>query len=299
MRIDSLDDIRLFRQVVNSGGISAAARAVQRSKNLVSQRLLALETALGVRLADRTTRGFRLTEEGERFWQTTEALMDAAERSEAAIKSPGGVSGRVRIAVRSALAGMGLGVEIARLLNNAPRLQLQVAVVDDNADIRSKGFDLAVQSGALRDSSLVVKRLGSANYVMAATPAYLRSAGAPRSPKDLVDHECIRRLGEAPETHWALVSTTGRSRATARLGGRFECSDARLQSELIYGGFGIGLLPLAIARRGQQSGLVERVLPAWQFAPIPVWAVSPKGRLQLERVAHVVAMLERAVAALS
>ncbi|HPH70724.1 MAG TPA: LysR family transcriptional regulator, partial [Kofleriaceae bacterium] len=147
MRIDSLDDIRLFRQVVNSGGISAAARAVQRSKNLVSQRLLALETALGVRLADRTTRGFRLTEEGERFWQTTEALMDAAERSEAAIKSPGGVSGRVRIAVRSALAGMGLGVEIARLLNNAPRLQLQVAVVDDNADIRSKGFDLAVQSG--------------------------------------------------------------------------------------------------------------------------------------------------------
>lgn len=298
MGIDSIDDIRLFRQIVSAGGISAAARVMQRNKNLVSQRLASLEASLGTRLAERTTRSFRLTEEGERLWHASEALVDAADRTEAAIKNPGGVEGRVRIAVRSALAGMGLGAELVRLLSSAPRLELQVAVVDDNADIRKHGFDLAVQAGQLTDSSLVAKRLGLANYSMAATPSYLRAAGTPRTPADLVDHECVRRLGETRETTWPLVAATGRT-TTAKLGGRFECSDARLQSELIYAGFGIGLLPAAEVRRGQHTGQLERVLPRWQFAPVPVWAVTPRGRLQLERVARVHEVLLRAVAALS
>lgn len=297
MGIDSIDDIRLFRQIVSAGGISAAARVMQRKKNLVSQRLASLEASLGARLAERTTRSFRLTEEGERLWHASEALVDAADRTEAAIKNPGGVEGRVRIAVRSALAGMGLGAELVRLLSSAPRLELQVAVVDDNADIRKHGFDLAVQAGQLRDSSLIAKRLGHADYSLAATPSYLRVAGTPRSPVDLVDHECIRLLGETRETTWALVGA-GR-RATAKLGGRFECSDARLQGELIYAGFGIGLLPAAEVRRGQHTGKLERVLPRWQFAPVPVWAVAPRGRLQLDRVARVYEVLLRAVAALS
>jgi DNA-binding transcriptional LysR family regulator len=298
MAIDSIDDVRLFRQIVSAGGISAAARVVQRNKNLVSKRLASLETALGMRLAERTTRSFRLTEEGERFWQASEALVEAADRTEEAITMPGGVDGRVRVAVRSALAGMGLGAEFVRLLHRAPRLQLQIAVIDDNADIRERGFDLAVQAGQLADSSLVVKRLGRADYAMAATHAYLRAAGTPRSPSDLVRHECIRRLGDTRETSWALVGTAGR-RTTAKLGGRFECSDARLQGEMIYAGFGIGLLPLAEVRRGQHTGALERVLPGWQFAPVPVWAVSPRGRMALERVARVYDVLVRAVAALS
>lgn len=298
MALDSLDDIRVFRQIVSAGGITAAARVMQRNKNLVSQRLASLEASLGTRLADRTTRTFRLTEEGERLWQASDDLVDAADRIEAAIRNPGGVNGRVRIAVRSALAGMGLGVDLARLLASVPRLQLQVAIVDDNADIRKRGFDLAVQAGRLTDSSLVARRLGYADYSMAATPSYLHVAGTPRTPADLVRHECIRILGETRETTWALVDTAGR-RTTAKLGGRFECSDSRLQSEMIYAGFGIGLLPTAEVRRGHHTGLLERVLPRWRFVPVPVWAVSPKDRLHLERVTLVYDLLVRSVAALS
>lgn len=298
MAIESLDDVRVFRQIVSAGGISAAARALRRSKNAVSARLAGLEAALGVRLADRTTRGFRLTEEGERLWQASEALLDAADRAEAALGGGATIDGRVRVAIRSALAGIGLGAELARLLVQAPRLRLQVAVIDDDAELRRHGFDLAVQAGRLRDSALVARRLGAARYVMAASASYLRTAGAPRQPGDLARHECIRRLGDAAETTWALVGAGGRT-ATAHLGGRFECSDARIQSELIYAGFGIGLLPAAEVRRAQQAGALERVLPSWQFAPVPVWAVSPRGRLQLDRVARVYAVLERAVAALS
>lgn len=298
MALESLDDVRVFRQIVGAGGISAAARALRRSKNAVSQRLASLEAALGTRLADRTTRGFRLTDNGERFWLASEALLDAADRSEAALARDGVVDGRVKVAVRSALAAIGMGAELARLLAAAPGLHLQVAVVDDDADLRRQGYDVAVQPGRLRDSTLVARRLGTAHYQMAASPAYLRVAGTPRRPAELARHECIRRLGDAPEISWPLIGS-GERTTTARLGGRVECSDARLQSELIYGGAGIGLLPAAEVRRGQGAGTLERVLPSWQFAPVPVWAVSPKGRLQLARVARVVAVLERAVAALS
>lgn len=297
MALDSLDDLRVFRQIVSAGGISAAARALRRSKNAVSQRLASLEATLGTRLADRTTRGFRLTDNGERLWRASEELLAAAARAEAALAGDGALDGKVRVAVRSALAAIGLGDELARLLAAAPGLQLQLAVVDDDAELRRHGYDVAVQPGRLRDSALVARRLGTARYQLAASPAYVRAAGALRRPTDLVRHQCLRRLGDAPELAWSLVGLGDRT-ATARLGGRVECSDARLLSELIYAGVGIGLLPAAEVRRGQRAGTLERVLPTWEYAPIPVWAVSPKGRLALPRVARVVEVLERAVAAL-
>jgi DNA-binding transcriptional LysR family regulator len=298
MPIDSLEDVRLFRQVVASGSISAAARTLHDTKNRVSQRLAALERALGARLADRTTRRMRLTDEGERFYAASEALIDAAERTQACV-TPGAVlTGRVRVAVRSAMSGFELGAELVRLLRAAPELRLQLIVVDDGADLHGQGLDLAVQVGSLRDSALVVKRIGEARYVMAATPSYLRAFGAPRAPADLVRHECIRRLSDEPEATWALVGRSGR-RLSAPLGGRFECSDARLQTEVLYAGLGIGVRPAAEVRRAEQAGSLERVLPAWSLAPIPVWVVSPKGRLRLDRVARVVEALTRAVASLA
>ena len=299
--IDSIEDVRVFRQVVASGGISAAARTMNDSKNRISQRLAALEGALGVRLADRTTRSLRLTEDGERFLAASEALVEAADRSEAAVARKDALEGRVRVAVRSALSGVGIGDGIARLLHGTPKLRLQIVVVDDEADLgglQAQGVDLAVQVGALRDSSLVARRLGNVSFAMCATPGYLREYGRPRTPSDLHRHECIRRLGAVTETTWALVGRTGR-RVAARLGGRLECSDARFQAEVLYGGFGIGLRPAAEVRRAAQAGTLEPVLPTWSLAPISVWVVAPKGRLRLPRVEKMVELLTRVVVSLS
>jgi len=296
--IDSLADVRVFRQVVASGGISAAARVLHDSKNRVSQRLVALERALGVRLAHRTTRSVRLTEEGERFYAHSAALVEAADRVELAIGDAEGIDGRVRLAIRSALAGLGLGAELARLAKVAPNLRLQVAVVDENTDLLGGGFDLAVQVGALRDSSFVATRLASPTYALAAAPEYLERRGRPRSPAELVDHQCLRKLGDAPETRWPLVSRQGR-RVSARVGGTFESSDAHVQLEALLAGLGIGLLPVVDIRRLEALGTAERVLPAWGFAPLAVWLVSPEGRLRVPRVAAVADAVRRVVARLS
>lgn len=301
MPIDSIEEVRLFRQVVASGGLSAAARTLGDNKNRISQRIASLERALGVRLADRTTRTFRLTEEGERFFAASEALLDAAERIEASVLLEDSISGRVRVAIRSALSGVGIGEEIGQLLHSAPKLRLQIVVVDDDSDplsLHAQGIDLAVQVGALRDSSLIAKRLGAVHFAMCATPSYLGAYGRPKKPADLSRHECIRRLGPVPESTWPLVSRTGR-KVAAPIGGRLECSDARLQTEILYGGFGIGLRPAAEVRRAAKAGVLETVLPSFSLEPVPVSLVGPKGRFRLPRVMRVVDLLGRVIASLA
>jgi DNA-binding transcriptional LysR family regulator len=292
--IDSLEDVRVFRQIVASGGITAAARVLDDSKNRVSQRLVALERAIGVRLAHRTTRSLRLTEEGERFYESSAALLEAAEQTESAVGAAARLEGRVRVAVRSSLGGRSLGAEFARLLQSAPKLHLQVAVVDANSDLMAENFDLAVQVGALKDSSFVATRLEVSSFVMAATPDYLDAHGRPRTPADLVRHQCVRRLSHPQETTWPLMHRSGK-RTAARIAGTFECNDAQLQVEALYAGMGIGLRPADEVRRAALAGTLEQVLPAWSYEPFSVWIVSPKGRLKLPRVAAVADLLKRVI----
>jgi DNA-binding transcriptional LysR family regulator len=177
-----------------------------------------------------------------------------------------------------------------------------VTTVDDEADaaaLASQAFDLAVQVRSLRDSTLVARRLAAVTFSLCAAPAYLVARGRPRSPADLRQHECIRRLGVSPETTWDLVHKRSGRRVRAPIGGRFECSDARLQSELLAAGFGIGLRPAAEVRRAVDRGSMEAVLPAYTLAPIPVWIVAPRGRLTVPRVAHVAAVVAQVVAGLA
>lgn len=298
MPIDRLEDVRVFRQVAASGNLTAAARALGMTKNRVSQRLLALEEALGARLAHRTTRQLRLTEEGERFLASSAQLLEAAERAEQTIASASPVSGRVRVAVRSSLLGRGLGVEFARLVQSAPKLRLQVEVLDEAADVRASGFDLAILVGKLPDSSLVGTRLEVSSFVLAATREYLDAHGRPRSPDDLARHQCLRKLSHPPERSWTLVDRRGRV-VEALVGGTFECSDAQLQNEVLFAGLGIGLRPLDEVARAEANGTLERVLPAWSFRPIPVWLVSPEPRVKVPRVAAVAELLQRAISAMA
>ena len=289
MALDSLADLRVFRQIVASGGITAAALALGDNKNRISQRLVALERALGQKLADRTTRTWRLTEAGERLFARVEAVLDAADEAERATRSERELEGIVRVAVRSALAGIGLGERIAGLLDRHPALELHLDVIDDDVDastLAARGIDLAVQIGRQRDSGLIARRLPDVAFVMCASPSYLARHGRPTHPGDLANHECIRRLGTPRETHWPLHGPRGRT-VKARLGGRLACSDARFQTEVLYAGFGIGLRPHREVRRATELGQLERVLPLWGYPSIAVWLVGVRGRFSQPRVARV------------
>lgn len=273
-----LDDVRVFVQVVDSGNLARAAHVLGRPPNTVSRVLARLEGELGVTLLHRTTRRVALSDRGAVFYRHALALLEAAEAAEASVRTTeGALTGTVRLAVRTTTVQFDVVRALVGLLVEHVGLAVQLVVTDEEVDVVGAGLDLALRVGALPDSSLSARTLGEVVFVIAATPAYLERHGRPRDPADLALHECVRALSARPQTFWSLVGRGGR-RVDARVGGRFECSDVRAQSEAIYAGLGLGLRPLGEVRRAAEEGKLERVLPRWTLEPIPVRAVLPPRR---------------------
>lgn len=273
--LKNLGDVRVFVQVVGSNGLSSAARVLGVPANTVSRTLTRLEADLGVRLLQRTTRSLSLTEEGRAFHEQALQLLAHVDEAESAVRRrSSGLSGLVRMSVRTTTVQFDLVPELTHLLEAHSTLRLQLVVTDDEVDLVSAGLDLALRVGALADSFLVSRHIGDVTFVMAATPGYLKHRGVPRTPADLAAHECVRALGARPQTTWTLKAN-GRDSVEAQVSGRFECNDVRAQAAAVYAGFGIGLRPAGEVRRAAREGTLRRVLPEWQLAPIPVRVVLP------------------------
>lgn len=293
--LDDLGELRVFVQVAESGGFSAAGRALHLATNLVSRRVARLERRLGVRLLHRTTRRTSLTEEGRELHARALPLLAAAEAAAAAVAGRArGVGGRVRVAVRSTSVEYGFVEDLVRLLEVHPALRVQLLVHDGALDLVAEAVDVAVQVGDLPDSSLVTRRVGEVPIVLAAAPRYVARHGRPRGPEELEGHECLRRLGRTPEDTWTLVHAGG-GEVVARIGGRLECSDSAAQTRALHAGFGIGLRPAGEVRRAARAGTLTRVLPAYSVAPVPVRVVMPPRRARLAPVEAVVDLVRKLV----
>lgn len=297
--LDSLADIRVFAQVVDSGGLSAAARVLGIPANTVSRTLSRLEGVLGVGLLARTTRRMSLTEAGRAFYEHVVELLAASARAEAAV-SPNrlGLQGTLRVAVRTTTIQFGFVRELSKLLGEHASLRIQLLVSDEEVDLVGAGIDLALRVGDQPDSTLIGRSIGEVDFVLAAAPHYLALAGRPRKPRDLSSHECIRALGARPQTHWRLLGPRGRYEDVA-VAGRLECSDVRAQSEAIYAGLGVGVRPAGEVRLAASAGTLERVLPEWKLRPIAVWVVQPPGRAATSRAKSIEAVVDILTAAVA
>ncbi|HEY6881427.1 MAG TPA: LysR family transcriptional regulator [Polyangiales bacterium] len=300
--LNSIGDIRVFVQVVGSNGLSAAGRVLGIPANTVSRTLTRLEDDLGVRLLQRTTRSLSLTEEGRAFHEQALQLLASVDEAESVVRRrSSGLSGLVRVAVRTTTVQFDLVPELTTLLEAHPTLRVQLVVTDDEIDLVSAGLDLALRVGALADSHLASRHLGDVAFVLAATGGYLKQHGTPKRPADLTAHECVRALGARPQTTWTLEAK-GKKHVEARVGGRFECNDVRAQAAAIYAGFGIGLRPAGEVRRAVREGTLVHVLPEWQLAPIPVRVLLPPrgtGGARAAATREVIALLRKVVARMS
>lgn len=298
MALENLADVAVFVQVVDSLGLSAAARVLGIPPNTISRTVARLETALGARLLVRTTRTMSLTDEGRTFYELALELLATARRAEEVLGGkPQGLSGLVRVAVRTTTVQFSLVPELLDLLDRHPELQIQLHVADDDVDLVAGGFDLALRVGGQPDSSLRIRSLGAVTFVLAATSSYLDRVGRPSRPDELSVLECIRpQLG--PKSVWNLHGPRGKQ-VDVLVGGRFGCRDVRTQREAVYAGFGIGARPAGEVERAQRAREIERVLPRWNLEPIPVYVLQPPLRPSPQRVRAVeaiVELLERAIA---
>jgi DNA-binding transcriptional LysR family regulator len=295
MALESIADVRVFVQVVDSAGLSAASRVLGLRPNTISRTIARLEQSVGVRLLARTTRTMSLTDEGRAFYEHAQSLLDAAARAEEAVAgSEAELSGVVRLAVRTTTVQFSFVPDLLELLGEHPELRVQLMVTDEEVDLVASGLDLALRVGEQADSTLRSRSLGSVPFVLAATPSYLTRRGRPRSPEDLATHECIRPLVGRAASPWTLLGPRGK-RCTVLVGGRFECGDVRTQRDAIHAGFGIGVRPVGEVER---SAVLERVLPSWELEPISVRVLQPPLRPSPRRaraVDAVIALLVKAI----
>ncbi len=281
----SLDELRAFIAVFETGGFTAAGKRLVLTTNAVSLRVQRLEQELGVRLFVRTTRRVAPTEEGRTFYgRVSRVLADLDEAEEELRPSSSGLRGSVRLAVPGAMVGAPLFSRLRQLLEEHPQLSIQTRVVSDAVDLVAEGIDIGVVVGQLPQTTFVGRLLGRVTWVLVAAPSYLDAHGRPRTPKELSAHRCLRLLSSPPQDEWTLVDPGGREVVVPVRGG-YEADDSRALGDAAYAGLGIGVRSAGECARAEREGRLERVLPGHRFQPLDVYALLPRGRLRVPRVA--------------
>ena len=293
--LDNIDELRTFQTVAEKGSLSAAARTLGLSVNAVSRRLAALEEALGLPLAERTTRSLRLTDDGERFLVRCRRIIDEVDDAlEELVPGREGLSGLVRAMIHPAMLQTGFFESLNSLLEEHGRLRLHLLTRNDPQDIIRSGADIAVWPGTVELQSVVTKKICSVQWVMACSPSYGERHGLPQKPADLEAHTCLRALRERPERTWMLRDGRGKT-IEVTPGGQLDCDDTETLKGALYAGLGIGLRPEGEVARAVAAGKLLRVLPRYGFQILPVHLVSVPGRLRLARVRAVATLLEQAI----
>jgi DNA-binding transcriptional LysR family regulator len=255
-----------------------------------SRRLAALETELGVRLVQRTTRALSPTAEGEAFLPHAQAMLDEQASALAALRPAGaGVSGQLRVTASAAFGRKVVAPMIARFMAANPDLGVDLLLTDDQVDIVAQGIDVAVRIAKLRDNHLVARRLADNPRRLCAAPAYIARHGKPRVLADLVDHACLLGTGGS---HWVFV----RNGKTVRqkVGGRFTASSIEALHQACIGGLGIANLSGWNVEDDLRAGVIEPIrLEDAEPEPLTIWAVYPTARLVPAKVRAFVGALEQ------
>ncbi|MFE8100875.1 LysR family transcriptional regulator [Brenneria goodwinii] len=191
-RSNHFTEMATFVQVVESESISAAARKLDMTPSAVSKLLHRLETRLGIRLINRTTRKRQLTPEGSLFYERCLRILDDISSAEMEATRGATPRGRVRVNSHVAFGKHYLMPQIPEFLKRYPEITLDIVLCDQVVDLLDDRTDVAIRTGPLTDSRLVMRSLGSSRMVVVAAPAYLEREGIPKTPADLVRHH---RLG--------------------------------------------------------------------------------------------------------
>jgi DNA-binding transcriptional LysR family regulator len=280
----NLNDLQLFVRVVDHRGFAPAARVLGLPKSTLSKRVAALERSLGVRLIQRTSRSFTVTEAGEDCYRHASAMLIEAEAAESAVKGRlAEPTGLVRITASVPTAQLMLAPLLPELALAWPKLRIALHASDRFVDIVQEGFDIALRShfAPLPDSELVQRRIGHDPGLLVAAPGYLARAGIPKAPQDIAGHDGL--MTSLSETSWRLHSGVGEEvEVTPRP--RFHSDEAIVLLEAAAAGLGITRLPGKLCRTALANGSLVRVLPGWSAAGVTTTLLMPHRRGQLPSV---------------
>jgi DNA-binding transcriptional LysR family regulator len=276
-----IQDMRIFARVAAVQNLSAVGVELGLTPGTISKRIQALEDELSARLFDRTTRSIRITEEGATFLAHVERILaelDAARASvDDKVSKP---KGKLKIAAPASLGRRYVAPAMCGFLRSYPEIELQVDLQDRQVNLQENGYDLAIRTGTLSDSSLIAKRLAPDRHVLAASPAYLARHGWPQRPEDLARHSCLT-LAE----RWPWVLSKSGIETTIRTVGKLKSNDGELLCHAAIEGYGIIRASELEILSELRSGRLVQVMPDFEVAAnAAVWALYPSAKHVLPRM---------------
>lgn len=281
-----LNSYLYFVRVVEQRGFTAAGRALGVPTSRLSRHVKQLEERLGVRLIQRTSRQFVVTEIGEIFYRHARAALDDVEAAEAEIKRRSNtLSGQVRVSCSVGMAQFALVELIADFLVEHPGVDVIQNVTNQPVDLLEAGIDIAIRGHAdpLPDSSYVQRLVARTPWHLFASPTYLDRTGWPDTPDDLATHEGLK-VGWKPEHgQWTLRGPDD-TRATIPFRPRLCSDDMTTLKEAAAAGLGVVALPGYVGRGDVERGRLARVLPDWTAADAQLSMILPTRRGRMPAV---------------
>ncbi|HDC4321469.1 LysR family transcriptional regulator [Aeromonas hydrophila] len=262
-----LELMGLFATVVEQGSFTGAAELLGMPKSSVSQKISRLESQLGVRLLQRTTRRLSLTPQGEVYVEQCRGLLALARSANLAMaRLRAAPAGRVRITAPEATGTLLLGRILAEFRALYPEVVLELTLCDEQLDLVGEGYDLALRAAPLKDSSLICRRIGQVPRHLVAAPAYLAAHGMPQQLSELGRYACLVHTSLPV---WPLQEGGWRPQGA--------CISNSLLAlrELAINEGGIALLPHHVCEGDLASGRLQKVLPELAVPPNPFYLIYP------------------------
>jgi len=278
--MQDLNDMLYFAEVVDRGGFAAAGRALGLPKSKLSRRVAELESRLGVRLLQRTTRKLSLTEAGELYHRHCVAMREDAEAAEEAVAvvltEP---RGTIRVTCPVTLAQSTIGPLLPLFLERHPQVRVDMQVSNRVVDLVQEGIDVALRVRPTLDDSgsLIVKNLGNTQGLLVASPAQLERQGRPQSPEDLQRLATVAMSAADGRATWRLLGPGGHHYDFQHRP-CYTADDLLTLRYAVLKGAGMTILPDYMCRRDMRQGLLEEVLAGWAPQTGVIHAVFPSRR---------------------
>ena len=278
--LSDLDDFYCFALVVEHGGFSAAERATDIPKSKLSRRVYNLEEHLGVRLIQRSSRHFAVTEIGMNIYRHAQVMMNAAQAAHDLVDhlstQPRGV---IKVSLPVSIAQNEIAKILPQFLKTYPEIRVQLIVSNRRVDIINEGIDVAlrVRSNLDDDPSLILRKFENIEQHLFASQAYLNEFGDLKQPEDLSQHQILSMADEHLDQH-IVVHDENNHQKKIKVNPVVMGSDLMMLAQLARQNCGIALLPDTIVQDYVQSGELVRVLPNWKAPHGILHAVYPSRR---------------------
>lgn len=289
-----LEKMRIFTKVVELQGFRKAAKNLGISTPVVTKRINELEAELATKLLQRSTRTLSITEAGQLFYEKSKEMLSTMETTRSAIRSlKTEVSGTIKIGLASAIIHSYVTPALPKLLKQYPNIQIEIMQGNHLLSLLDNHFDLVMYCGDLPDSNFHYKKIGEWEKITCASPNYFRKHGKPKSPSELIEHNCLDHSDNLQNTWRYLVNSKPHDQ---RISGSVKINNSTNLKQLALSHVGIIYSPSFVIQQELEKKLLIRVLEKFEPKPLGMYLVYPSNQFISKKTALIINFIERLLA---